>query len=52
MSFLHEVDTTFLDDLDIEAFQRGAKVDELVIDLMNYIKNVDYCDAVTQNPDH
>ena len=46
MSFLTQVDTSFLDGFDIEAFQQEVKVDELVIDLMNYIRNVDYCDAV------
>lgn len=52
MSFLTEIDTSFLDGFDIEAFQQEVKVDELVIDLMNYIRNVDYCDAVRLSPDH
>ncbi len=52
MSFLSEVDTNFLDGFDVEAFQREVEVDELVSDLMNYIRNVDYCNAVRQNPDH
>lgn len=52
MSFLSEVDTSFLDNFDVEGFQRGEEIDELVIDLMNYIRNVDYCDAVLRSPDH
>ncbi len=52
MSFLDEVDASFLDGLDIEAFQREVWVDELVIDLMNYIRNLDYCDAVRLSLDH
>jgi|HubBroStandDraft_6_1064221.scaffolds.fasta_scaffold01113_2 hypothetical protein len=51
MGFLSEVETGFLDDLDIQALRRETEVDELVIELMNYIKNVDYCDEVLQSPD-
>lgn len=51
MSFLDEVDTSFLDEFDTEAFLREMEIDDLVIDLMNYIKNVDYCEAVRLSPD-
>jgi hypothetical protein len=46
MSFLASIDTSFLNDFDIKAFEREAEIDELVRDLMNYIKNVDYCHEV------
>jgi hypothetical protein len=52
MSFLSEVDTGFLDGFDSGAFQRELEVDELVMDLMNYIRNVDYCDAIRLSPEH
>jgi len=48
MSFLDAVDLIFLEDIDLVAFQRELDVDDVVIDLMNYIKNVDYCDAIRQ----
>jgi hypothetical protein len=52
MSFLSELDISFLDRFDIKAFEREVEVDDLVIDLMNYIRDVDYCDAVRLGPDH
>jgi hypothetical protein len=47
--FYASIDLSFLDDFDITAFEREVEVDELVVDLMNYIKNVDYCDEVLRN---
>ena len=44
--FYASIDLSFLDDFDIKEFERSLEVDELVVDLMNYIKNVDYCDEV------
>lgn len=49
MNFLASIDTSFLNDFDTKAFAREAEIEELVCDLMNYIKNVDYCDEVLRN---
>jgi hypothetical protein len=46
MSFYSVIDTSFLGDFDIRALQREQEIDELVIDLMNYIRDADYCEAV------
>jgi len=54
VNFLDSIDLSLLDDIDIDAFQREMEIDELIGDLMNYIKNVDYCHEVlrTPNRDH
>jgi hypothetical protein len=46
MSFYSVIDTSFLGDFDIRALQREQEIDELEIDLMNYIRDADYCEAV------
>jgi hypothetical protein len=33
MSFYHEIDTSFLDDFDVKAFERELEIDELIFDL-------------------
>ena len=51
MSFYSVIDTSFLGDFDIQALQREQEIDELVIDLMNYIKDADYCEDVKRRRD-
>ena len=46
MSFYSVIDTSFLGDFDIKTLQREHEIDELAIDLMNYIRDADYCEAV------
>jgi hypothetical protein len=51
MSFYSVIDTSFLGDFDIKTLQREQEIDELAIDLMNYIRDTDYCDAVKRRRD-
>ncbi len=46
MNFYASLDLSLGDNFDTKAFEREWKVDELVVDLMNYIRDVDYCDEV------
>jgi hypothetical protein len=46
MSFDSVIDTSFLGDFDIKTLQREEEIDELEIQLMNYIRDTDYCEAV------
>jgi hypothetical protein len=46
MSFDSVIDTSFLGDFDIKTLQREEEIDELEIQLMNYIRDADYCEAV------
>jgi len=41
MSFYNVIDTSFLGDFDIKTLQREQELDELEIDLMNYIRDAD-----------
>ena len=50
MSFYNVIDTSFLGDFDIRALQREQEIDELEIDLMNYIRDA-YCEAVKRRRD-
>lgn len=49
MSFHSVIDTSFLGDFDILALPREQEIDELVIDLMNYMKDADYCEDVKRS---
>jgi hypothetical protein len=51
MSFYSVSDTSFLGDFDIKTLQREQEIDELEIDLMNYIRDADYCAAVKRRLD-
>ena len=51
MSFYNVIDTSFLGDFDIKTLQREQEVDELAIDLMNYIRDANYCEAVKERRD-
>jgi hypothetical protein len=51
MSFYSVIDTSFLGDFDIKTLQREQEIDELAIDLMNYIRDADYCEAVKRRRD-
>lgn len=49
MSFYDSIDLSSFSDDDPEAFEREWEIDELVIDLMNHIKNMDYCHEGLRN---
>lgn len=48
------LDLNSLNVADIERLKREIEIDDLEVELMNYIKNVDYCDEVLRrrNRDH
>lgn len=55
MSFYDSIDLSSFSDDDpeaferLKAFEREWEIDELVIDLMNHIKNMDYCHEGLRN---
>ena len=51
MSFYSVIDTSFLGDFDIRTLQREQEIDELEIDLLNYMRDADYCEAVKRRQD-